>query len=290
MPPRAVRPVRRAASRAAAPLPFDLLGRMSHELRTPLNAILGFSELMSTGMFGPLQNARYQQYVSLIHLSAASLLKTIDGLQRLIRLSGGTVAPDVAPVDLDEVAHAALEAASGEAAKRGILLRREEARRPVVVPADRELIVELLTELVRNAVSFTPEGGRVVVRVAGDSRRAWVDVSDTGVGVAANLRAYVLEPFVQLKPAGVPAHEGPGLGLAIAAAIAVLHGGRVGLTAAPGGGTRATLDMPIPRRGKPRAGPNSKPRPKPRPKPKPKPVVRTRSSAATRGPSGRRSR
>jgi two-component system cell cycle sensor histidine kinase PleC len=282
MPPRAVRPVRRAAARAAAPLPFDLLGRMSHELRTPLNAILGFSELMSAGMFGPLQNARYQQYVKLIHLSAANLLKTIDGLQRLIRLRDGTIALSTAAVDLDEAAHAALEAVSAAAAKRGILLRREAARRPVVVGADRELIVELLTELVRNAVSFTPDGGRVVVRVGADGEGARVEVIDTGVGVAASLRDQVMEPFVQLKPGGVPPHEGPGLGLAIAAAIAARHAGSLALEPAPGGGTRATLRLPMPK-----PSPATK---KTKRKTQAQPALRTRSSAAKRGPSGRRSR
>lgn len=268
MPRRADRPARKRAAPKADPLPFDLLGRMSHELRTPLNAILGFSELMAVGTFGPLLNARYQEYVKLIHRSAANLLATIDGLQRLIRMRAGGIALRAAPIDLDQAAHAALEAVSGDAAKRRIMLRREKAKRPVVVAGDRELIAELLTELVRNAVNFTPEGGRVVVRVDRGPQGARVQVIDSGVGVGRSVRDHVFEPFVQLKPAGVPSHEGPGLGLAIVAAITARHGGRVALAAAPGGGTKATLILPLPAA----------------------PPVRSRSSAAKPAPSGRRSR
>lgn len=252
----------------AAPLPFDLLARMSHELRTPLNAILGFSELMAVGTFGPLLNARYQEYVKLIHRSAGDLLATIDGLQRLIRLREGGISFNAAPVDLERAAHAALEAVSGDAARRRIVLRREKARHPVVVSADNDLLTDLLTELVRNAVNFTPDGGRVVVRVAGDAKGARVEIVDSGVGIAKSVRDQVFEPFVQLKPSGVPPHEGAGLGLAIVAAIADQHHGKVALSPVRGGGTRAMVTLPKASTG----------------------AARTRSSAARPGPSGKRSR
>ena len=249
----------------------DFIGRLGHELRTPLNAILGFSELMSVGTFGPLRNPRYVEYTKLIHLSAAQLLAMIDGLQRLARLQAGGVEMKRMPVDLALEAHGALESVGAPAARRRVLLRIEKSKSVVQVFGDRDLLREMIGELVRNALSFTPDGGRVTLRVActrGGAVRLVVE--DTGIGIAAKDRARVFEPFFQVKPEGIPAPEGPGLGLSIAQAIADLHGATLALRSGSGNaGTAAILTWPAAKAG---------------------PAVKTRRAAAKPGSSGKRSR
>ena len=252
----------------ASPALPDFIGRLGHELRTPLNAILGFSELMSVGTFGPLRNPRYLEYTRLIHLSAAQLLAMIDGLQRLAQLQAGGVKLKSVPVDLALEAHGALESVGEPAARRRVLLRIEKARLPAQVHGDRDLLREMISELVRNAVNFTPDGGRVTLRLhvarAGTLRLV---VEDTGIGIPAKDRVRVFEPFFQLKPEKLPVPEGPGLGLSIAQAIAALHGAALTLrSGASGAGTAAILTWPA-----------VKP-------------VKTRRAAARLGSSGKRSR
>jgi two-component system, sensor histidine kinase RpfC len=116
----------------------------------------------------------------------------------------------------------------------------------MVLRGDPELLTELLTELVRNAVTFTPDGGRVTVRVEGGHKAGpRIVVVDSGVGIPAAARARVFEPFVQLKPAHVAEHDGPGLGLSIAEAIAQRHGATLAIEGAGGGGTKVTLRWPV---------------------------------------------
>ena len=256
---------------AAAPSLPDFIGRLGHELRTPLNAILGFSELMSVGTFGPLRNPRYLEYTKLIHLSAAQLLAMIDGLQRLAQLQAGGVKLKSVPVDLALEAHGALESVGEPAARRRVLLRIEKARLPAQVRGDRDLVRELIAELVRNAVNFTPDGGRVTLRLhVGRGGALRVVVEDTGIGIPAKDRVRVFEPFLQLKPEKVAAPEGPGLGLSIAQAIATLHGATLALrSGARGVGTAAVLTWPA------QAA---------------KRAIRTRRAAAKPSSSGKRSR
>jgi two-component system, cell cycle sensor histidine kinase DivJ len=111
--PRKAAPRRSTQADPSGPTPPalpDFISRLGHELRTPLNAILGFSELMTVGTFGPLRNPRYVEYTKLIHRSAAQLLAMVDGLQRLARLQSDEPSGAPVAVELDRLAHAALEA------------------------------------------------------------------------------------------------------------------------------------------------------------------------------------
>jgi two-component system cell cycle sensor histidine kinase PleC len=247
---------------AAARDGFDPVGRLAHALRTPLNAILGFSELTALATFGPHANPRYAEYADLIHRSAQGMLEMIDALARLLRLRDGTWPIERRARDVSALARDALQAAMAQAATRGQRLVFDGPARTRRRQIDAGLVSEAIAALLANACDFSPDDAEIVLRVA-QTRGGGVrlEVLDRGVGIPAGQFRRVLDPFVQLKPAGVPARPGHGLGLALAAAIARRSGARLTLSARPGGGVRACLSWPAPAAR-----------------------LRTRRAAATRGP------
>ena len=219
------------------------MARLGHELRTPLNAILGFSELTARETFGPVGNPRYAEYARFIHEGARRMLATLDAIQRLRQLERAP-APLGGPVALAELVETALARRAEDAAARGIALVAGALGRAARAAGDQALLLELVDELLANALAFTPSGGRVEASVARAGGGWVVAVRDSGVGIPAGQRDAVFEPFVRLQPAGVTGGHGPGLGLARARRIAALHGGTLALGAARGGGTVARLVLP----------------------------------------------
>lgn len=223
----------------------DPVARLAHALRTPLNALLGFSELMASARFGPHANPRYAEYSALIHRSAGEMLGMIDALARLLRLRDGSWPCEPSPADPVALAHEALARAVPRAASRGqtIGLVAAGAVRPRRL--DRALVGEALDALLANAVDYSPDGAAIGLHV-GQGRGAALrfEIRDRGVGIGRADLAQVVEPFVQLKPAGVPGSSGHGLGLPFAAAIAMRSGARLSLARRRGGGIVAALRWP----------------------------------------------
>lgn len=240
---------RRRIRKGAAPARdgFDPVARLAHALRTPLNAILGFSELTALATFGPHANPRYAEYAELIHRSARDMLEMIDALARLLKLRDGTWPVERCPQDISVLARAALQAAAPRAAGRGQRLVYDGPPRMRRRLVDAGLLDEAIGALLANACDFSPDGAEIVLRVA-VTRGGGVglEVLDRGVGIPVGEFRHVLDPFVQLKPAGIPARPGHGLGLPLAAAIAARVGARLTLSARQGGGVRARLSWPAP--------------------------------------------
>jgi signal transduction histidine kinase len=208
----------RDTRKSDASLP-DLLARMGHELRTPLNAILGFSELMATAKFGPLGSPRYEDYARHIHTGARELLATLDAMHRYTRLERGLIEPQSVAIDLGNLLRRTFDAATRM--QHGRLTHAVDTPpTPIVVTNDPELLHEAVTALITNAIAFTPDGGRVDASLGlDDAGLPRIAITDSGVGIPEDQLEAVLEPFVQLRPAGVKAHRGPGLGLATARAL-----------------------------------------------------------------------
>ena len=247
MMPRLAMDARRRTRKGAAQARdgFDPLARLAHALRTPLNAILGFSELTALATFGPHANPRYAEYAGLIHRSAHDMLEMIDALTRLLRLRDGTWPVERRPHDISALARAALQAAMPRIAGRGQRLVYDGPSRMGRRRVDAALVGEAVEALLVNACDFSPDGAEIVLRVAGTpDGGVRLEVLDRGIGIPAGEFARVLEPFVQLKPAGIPARPGHGLGLPLAAAIAARFGARLTLSARRGGGVRACLSWP----------------------------------------------
>jgi PAS domain S-box-containing protein len=223
----------------------QFLATMSHELRTPLNAILGFSEVLSAELLGPVGQSKYLEYARDIHDSGRHLLELINDILDLAKLEAGKL-------DLHET-----EISLPAVAERCAALIRERARLgkialtvdvPHDLPAlrgDERALRQVLLNLLSNAVKFTPEGGRVTVRGRWSGKRGFeLSVSDTGIGMSERDIEVAFTAFGQVESHLSRRHEGTGLGLTITRSLVRLHGGDVSIASARGKGTTVTARFP----------------------------------------------
>ncbi len=222
----------------------EFLANMSHELRTPLNAIIGFSEIMKNEILGPLGTEQYREYIQDIHESGAYLLDVIGDILDISKVETGNLELAEGEADLKEVIHKSVRLVQERAQDSGVGLKIEGSDVPVLY-ADERLLKQCLVNLLSNAVKFTPEGGRIEIRVdRAEGGDLIVRVSDTGIGISDEDFDKVLSPFGQVESAYSGTYEGTGLGLPITKALVELHGGSLSLESAVGVGTSVTLIFP----------------------------------------------
>jgi signal transduction histidine kinase len=220
---------------------------MSHELRTPLNAILGFSEMLLMEAVAPLGHPRNAEYVRDIHASGLRLMSLINDILDISRAEAGKMQLHDTTIDLDKLAAGALRLVEIQAAKGKVSLFCDIARDVPRIFGDRKRLEQVLLNLLSNAIKFTPEGGRVTVRIVRDGEGVRIDVSDTGIGIAESDIETVLSPFAQVDSYLSRKHDGTGLGLPIAKKLVELHGGTLCMRSQPGAGTTVTITLPLSR-------------------------------------------
>jgi len=220
------------------------LANMSHELRTPLNAIIGFSEVMTQEMFGPLGSARYLEYNRLINESGSHLLGLINSILDMSKIEAGrfTITPEL--FDLEEVVNQALGFVTFQAERNGVVL--EQTIEPTVrrAFADKRAVLQILINLLSNGVKYTHKGGQVSVAAALDATRLEIVVRDTGVGIGEADLARLGQPFEQVESHYTRTKEGTGLGLALVRALTHLHGGIMAIESVVGEGTSVRITLP----------------------------------------------
>ncbi len=222
----------------------QFLAAMSHELRTPLNAVIGFSEMLTMQIFGPLGDKRYGEYAGDIRSSGTHLLALINDILDLSRLDAGQ--GDLTDEDLSaaDLIGATLRMMQGQAAEANVGIDREiEARLPVI-RADKRRVQQVLINLVSNAVKFTPAGGKIKVRAFRVGDEIAISVTDTGIGIAAEDIPKAFELFRQIDSQLSRKYEGTGLGLPLARQLMELHGGRLVLESEVNVGTAVTIYFP----------------------------------------------
>jgi len=221
------------------------LATMSHELRTPLNAILGFSEVMKTEMFGPLENPTYREYAGNILDSGRHLLHLINEILDLTRIESGRYELNEEQLRLVDIAEECHKLLKLRAQTKGIQI--DELYEPdlPVVWADRRAMRQICLNLMSNALKFTPKGGRIILQAgtAGDDGQ-FLSVIDNGPGIPEEEIPKVLQAFGQGALAQENAEGGAGLGLAIVQNLIELHGGHLVLTSELRKGTEARIELP----------------------------------------------
>jgi two-component system, cell cycle sensor histidine kinase PleC len=224
----------------------EFLANMSHELRTPLNAIIGFSEIMESGMFGPLGADKYHEYCRDIRDSGNYLLDVINDILDMSKIEAGRAKLAFEEIVLNEVLDEAIRVLSARAEEKRLLLQVDVC--PAInLRADRRALKQIALNLLSNAVKFTPEGGRVRVRGRMTADVALITIADTGIGIPKAALKDLGKPFEQVESQLTKRHKGSGLGLAIAKSLTELHGGTMRLRSAPSVGTIVLVRLPLKR-------------------------------------------
>ena len=214
----------------------------SHELRTPLTSIRGFAELYRQGALP--ERPDVDRAMGRVESEAERMGTLVEDLLLLARLDQQRPL-DRSPVDLLQLASDAVLDARATDVARPVELAPGDLRRQPVVLGDEDRLRQVLGNLVTNALVHTPPGTPVVVRVRTTAFDAYVEVCDSGPGIAAADRARVFERFFRADASRTRAHGGSGLGLSIVAALAAAHGGAAELVGTPGGGATFRLRLPL---------------------------------------------
>jgi PAS domain S-box-containing protein len=220
------------------------LANMSHELRTPLNAIIGFSEILSREMFGPLGSERYGEYINLILESGRHLLDLINDLLDTAKIEAGRYELTLEPLDIEEILSACLRLVQRQAETKNITLEAPTIALNGPIVADQRAVKQIIINLLSNGIKFTPPGGKVGIGICDDGEHVRITVTDTGIGIPQSELGRLARPFEQVHSDLHVAQEGTGLGLALVNSLARLHGGDIELQSAEGTGTTVIVRLP----------------------------------------------
>jgi two-component system, cell cycle sensor histidine kinase PleC len=222
----------------------EFIANMSHELRTPLNAIIGFSDMLATKTVSNPE--KVQQYSEYIKQAAEHLLALINGILDVSKIQAGKLSVEAEPTNLISILDSTLLITDAKAKEKNITVESHITDKLPLLLADPLRLKQIIINLLSNAVKFTPEWGRVrldaTVQVEG---YATISVSDTGPGMDPSEIETAMSPFGQVDSGFNKRHEGTGLGLPIAFALARLHGGDLRIQSAKGAGTRVSVFIPL---------------------------------------------
>lgn len=220
------------------------LANMSHEIRTPLNAIIGFAETMEAKLFGPLGDARYEEYARDIRQSGQHLLSVLIDVLDASTLEAGRIELRDETVPVAELLETSIRMIANAASARQIAVTAT-LDGSIQVRADPVRLRQVVLNILSNAVKYTPTGGSVDVRALKVDGAVEIQVRDTGIGISSENLDWVMKPFArETSDAFVAETPGVGLGLPIARSLMELHHGSLTLTSTPGQGTLVVLRLP----------------------------------------------
>jgi signal transduction histidine kinase len=219
----------------------ELLRMVSHDLRGPLMTIIGVAGLMEQQAASGVEGARLTSWAALIKRSVSVMDRLIHDLLDFGSFEDGQLRVVSAPHDIRGLVGGVVEAFEPVAAARHVSLAAEMADEPIVASYDHHRIFQVLSNLIHNAIKFTPAGGSIRVRAALQERECVVSVADTGIGIPKHELKSVFERFHQLDASD---RRGLGLGLYIALWIVEAHGGRIWADSDAGAGTTVSFTLP----------------------------------------------
>jgi signal transduction histidine kinase len=224
----------------------QFLSNMSHELRTPLNAILGFSEVLHNQMMGPIGVQRYIEYARHIYDSGAHLLVQVEEMLDLSQAADGRLLISRRRVKPSGLLSASIETLEPIAAKADIKLNvADDPGSWPAIEADGPKLQQSLTNIIHNAIKFTPPGGTVTISGERTGTMLKIVITDTGIGIPSEELDLVVRPFHRQRPAYDSRYQGVGLGLPFAKTIIELHGGKLAINSVQGSGTTVTIELPV---------------------------------------------
>jgi signal transduction histidine kinase len=222
----------------------DFVSHVSHELRTPLTAIKGAVDLVLREVAGPLTEKQVH-YLTRVRSNTQHLAGLINDLLDLSKIESGKIEVKSSRVSLSSLVHEVVEAFRPVAAEKVIALEATILEPSILVWADRDKIDQVLTNLIGNALKFTPVQGRVVSTSRNGHESVQVSVSDTGLGVPPDEKEKIFAKFYRVPEINGGNSKGTGLGLAIAKALVELHRGRIWVESEEGRGSTFSFTLPI---------------------------------------------
>ncbi|MCB1532683.1 MAG: PAS-domain containing protein [Alphaproteobacteria bacterium] len=229
----------------AEQLKLDFLANVSYQLRTPLNAIMGFNEILDQEYFG-LLNERQKQYTHDIRAASERLLDLINDILDLSTLEAGYMTLQQSDVKIYQMLHGVANLVSEWARKKKIEVDFICAKNIGTINADERRLQQVLINLIRNAITFTPANGKITLSAKKSKEGISIAVTDTGIGIKKEDTSRIFEPFERARNSvnDTSKRGGAGLGLSLVKNIIGLHQGSVTLDSEPGEGTTVTIFIP----------------------------------------------
>lgn len=232
------------ALEAAERLKLDFLANVSYQLRTPLNAIIGFNEILDKEYFGDL-NIRQKEYTKGLGEASEQLMNLINDILDLSTIEAGYMTITKSPVDVSAMLTALYdltqEWARGQKIEVSLLISKDVGS----VELDERRMKQGLLNLIRNAIAYTPAGGRITLSADKISDKLVLSVIDTGPGIAPEDQQRIFKPFEKTNTQREDGRGGAGLGLTLVQNIVTLHGGTLELKSSLGEGTAISLLLPL---------------------------------------------
>ena len=237
----------RIEAELASRVKSEFIANMSHELRTPLNTVIGFSKLIAEQERRRLPDAEIVEYANLIRDAAGHLLAVINDILDISKIQSGKYTLERREVQLDEILLSCLSSFRVMASDAKITLVNSISPDLLPIRADGVKLRQIFTNLISNAIKFTPVNGKVGLETQRlpDGRIACI-VTDTGVGMTDEEMLVAMTPFGQVDGSKTRWREGTGLGLPIAKSLVELHGGQLRVTSEKGMGTSVWVYLPPP--------------------------------------------
>jgi PAS domain S-box-containing protein len=222
----------------------EFLNMTSHELRTPLTALLGYSEILNSGILGPLSDGQ-KKATQRIFLNAKQLSQLVDDLLDFNRMEAGYLALEQEPCEIAQIIAEVSENMTAAATEKACTISIDCEKNLPMIVADRKRILQVFYNLIDNAIKFSPNGGNIAIGARFQDKFVKLFVKDEGSGIPEQYQKKIFEKFFQIEMGDRRSSGGLGMGLAICKSIVEAHGGDIWVESNPGRGSTLSFTIPI---------------------------------------------
>ena len=228
-------------------LKSEFVSTVSHELRTPMTSIKGYADLMLMGAAGPMTDPQIR-YLQVIKNNADRLHMLVNDLLDISRIETGKTGLDLRPLDIPQIIEQVVDGHLNgriQHEARKLQVKTEIAPSLPLVNADHARITQILTNLLDNALNYTPDSGKIIVNAKATHSYVYISVKDSGIGIAKENQDKIFDRFYRAEDSEVQRIPGTGLGLAIVRSLIEMHGGRLRVESELGKGSTFTFNLPV---------------------------------------------